>query len=83
MNTVVGYTANQCDEGSGKVLQSLLLLARRFLSQSGSGMQHNRVWNCDRSMPSVPPRVWRRHSALLSMLIQQTEPLASQQNDAD
>lgn len=73
MNTTIGYVPEQCDDGSGKVLQSLLLLARRFLSPPDSSIQHRHAWDSDRFMPNVPPRVWRRHSALLSMLIQQAE----------
>lgn len=82
MSTIVGYTAEQCDDDNGKLLQSLLLLARRFLNQSDSSIRSGHAWDSDRLMANVPPRVWRRHSALLSMLIQQSEALAPPHDDA-
>lgn len=82
MNTIVGYTAGQCDDENGKVLQSLLLLARKFMGTSDSSIQRRHAWDCDRVMPNVPQRVWKRHSALLSMLIQQSEALESSRGDA-
>ncbi|MBI1423317.1 MAG: hypothetical protein GC149_07615 [Gammaproteobacteria bacterium] len=71
MNTMIGYTATPEVDDSGKLLQSLLLLARNFLGQTDSGIQRRHAWDAQQFMHNVPPRVWRRHSALLTMLVQQ------------
>lgn len=71
MSTMIGYTAQAETESSSKIGHSLLLLVRNFLSQAEAGRQPRHVW--DEQEANVPPRVWRRHSALLSMLVHQDE----------
>ena len=73
MNTMIGYTVEQESDSSGKVLHSLLLLARNFLNQTEAGIQSRHGWDPQQRIPSVPPRVWKRHSALLSLLVDQAE----------
>jgi len=68
---MIGYTVGQETDGHGKLLQSLMLLARSFMGRTDSGMQRRHAWNAQQFMPNVPARVWRRHSALLTMLVQQ------------
>lgn len=60
MSTMIGCTVEQEATANGGLLQSLMLLVRKLMS-----------WDEKEFMPNVPTRVWRRHSALLTMLIQQ------------
>jgi hypothetical protein len=71
MNTMIGYTPAQETDVSSKVWQSLLLLARNFLSPADTGIQRRHAWDAQELMTNVPPRVWRRHSALLTLLAEQ------------
>lgn len=73
MSTSIGYTVEQEADNSGKVLHALLSLARNFLKQTDAGIQSRHVWESQQFMPNVPPRVWKRHSALLTMLVHQAE----------
>lgn len=70
MNTIVGYSVEHKPADSGDALQSLLLLVRRFLNRSDAGIQRGHAWNSSQFMPNVPQRVWKRHSALLTLLVQ-------------
>lgn len=71
MSTMIGYTDGQDTDGNGRLLQSLIVLARNFMSHSDSGIQGRNASAAQQFMPNVPARVWRRHSALLTMLVQQ------------
>jgi len=73
MNTMIGYTVQAETDASGKIVHSLLMLARQFLGQTEAGIQTQRVWESDQMSLNVPPRVWKRHSALLTLLLDQTE----------
>jgi hypothetical protein len=84
MSTMIGYTVEQETDTSGKVLHSLLMLARNFLNQTETKIQSKHPWDSQRYLQNVPPRVWKRHSALLTMLVDQAataEP--PHHNDAD
>ena len=82
MSTLIGYTAHQETDSTGKVLQSLLLLVRNFLNPAEASIQPRRVWD-SQHMPDVPSRVWRRHSALLTLLAQQAQRVEPHQRDAE
>lgn len=82
MNTMIGYTVEQETDSTGKVLQSLLLLARNFLNHTDSGIQSRHVWDSREFVSSIPPRVWKRHSALLTMLSHQAEASDPQHNES-
>ncbi len=73
MSTMIGYTAQAETDSSGKIVHSLLLLVRNFLNQAEPGIQSRHVWESQQMLPSVPPRVWKRHSALLTLLVDQVE----------
>lgn len=73
MNTVIGYTAQPEVGKTGMVLQTLLFLGRKFLGQTDTRIQHKHSGYSRKSIRHVPPRVWKRHSALLGMIMQQTE----------
>lgn len=75
MSTMTGYTVEQETDKTGEVLQSLLLLGRKFLGQLDSGIQRRHAWDASQFMPNIPSRVWRRHSALLTLLIHHTEAM--------
>lgn len=83
MNTMIGYRVGQEADDSGKPLQSLLWLVRNFLNQSDSGIHRRQAWYSQEFAANVPPRVWRRHSALLSMLVDQAESAEVRQHEAD
>jgi len=70
MNTSIGITVGQEGEKHGDTFRSLLLLLRNFLSQASPVIQRSYARDSYRYMPNVPPRVWRRHSALLSLRVQ-------------
>lgn len=80
MSTMIGYTVGQETDGSSKVMHSLLLLVRNFLNQTDAGIQQRHGWE-SRQLSNVPPRVWKRHSALLTMLVSQAEMSEPQHND--
>jgi hypothetical protein len=80
MSTMIGYTAQAETDSSSKIVHSLLLLVRNFLSQAEEGIQPRHAWEAQQ-LPSVPPRVWRRHSALLTMLVHQAEVSEPKHND--
>lgn len=82
MGTMIGYTAHAETDSSSKIVHSLLLLVRNFLSQAETGIQSRHVWDAQQ-LPNVPPRVWRRHSALLAMLVHQAEKSEPQYCDGD
>lgn len=83
MNTMIGFTAHQETDSTGKVLQSLLLLVRNFLSSSEGSIPSRHGWNSRQFMPDVPPRVWKRHSALLTLLADQAEISGPHQRDVE
>jgi hypothetical protein len=83
MNTMIGFTARQDTDSAGKVLQSLLLLLRNFLSSGEGSIQSRHVWNSQQFMQDVPPRVWKRHSALLTLLAHQADMSGAHQYDAE
>lgn len=82
MSTLIGYTAHQETDSTGKVLQSLLLLARNFLNPAELSISARRVWD-SQHMPDVPPRVWKRHSALLTLLAEQAESIEPHSSAAE
>ena len=73
MSTLISFTAEQETDSTGKVLQSLLLLVRNFLSSNEGSVPSRHGWSSRQFMPDVPPRVWKRHSALLTLLADQAE----------
>jgi len=81
MSTMIGYTAQAETDTSSKIVHSLLLLVRNFLSQAESGIRPRHVWDAQQLLPNVPQRVWRRHSALLTMLVHQAEMPEPQHDD--
>jgi hypothetical protein len=83
MNTMVGFTTEQETDSTGKVLQSLLFLVRNFLNQTEVSIQPRHFWDAQQSMPNVPPRVWRRHSALLTLLANHAELSELHHSDAE
>lgn len=73
MNTMIECTAEQDIDKTSVVLQTLLFLGRKFMGQTDVRIQQRHTRYSRQHMQHVPPRVWRRHSALLDMLMQQNE----------
>jgi len=83
MNTMLELTVDQHTENSSKVMQSLLLLVRNFLSASDDSLLPRHLWRSTQAVSYTPPRVWRRHSALLTLLAEQADTAASEQPNAE
>lgn len=73
MDTMIEYTAEQETGKTGVVLQTLLFLGRKFLGQADIRIHERHAGYPRKYMQHVPKRVWRRHSACLDLLMQQSE----------
>lgn len=81
MSMMVEYPLAQQAGNTDKIVHSMMLLVRGFLHKSNLGFQAWHSWSEQQFLLNVPPRVWKRHSALLSLLVDQAEISEAQHSD--